>query len=266
MATEIAMYHDISKCSGCRACMVACKQWKGLPAEITPFDGHFQSHKNLSSKTYNLIKMHENMQSGKLRWDFIKFQCMHCGIPGCVNACPVGALQKHAEGPVTYDQDLCIGCKYCETGCPFGVPHVDADTKKVTKCNMCFERLEHGMVPSCAQTCTSDAILFGNRDEMAEIARKRVETLRATYPNAQMYGVERTGGINGTSMIYVLTDKPSVFGLPDDPAVSPAIGLWKNVVHPVGAVMVGAAAVAVGGAMVMNAVKGKKSDHKGEDK
>jgi formate dehydrogenase iron-sulfur subunit len=245
--------------------MVACKQWKCLPAEITPFEGDFQSHKDLSSKTYNLIKMKESMENNKFRWLFIKFQCMHCGEPGCVKACPVGALKKNPEGPVTYDEDLCIGCKYCETGCPFSVPHVDVETEKVTKCNLCAERIEEGMVPSCAKTCTADAIKFGSRADMVALAERSLAALKnekdengeALYPNAQLYGVDETDGIKGTSMIYVLTDRPALFGLPENPTISPALNLWKGAVHTGGKVLVGAAAVAVAGAMVMTAVKGK---------
>lgn len=266
MATKIAMLHDVSKCTACRACMVACKQWKELPAEITPFDGEYQSHKDLSPSVYNLIKMKETVENGEFKWTFIKFQCMHCGDPGCVKACPTGALKKEAEGSVTIDPDLCIGCKYCEAGCPFSVPHVDKKTEKVTKCNLCHERIENGMVPSCAKTCTANAILFGTREEMTAIAEKRVEELKKDYPNAQLYGVYENDGVKGTSMMYILTDKPSKFDLPDDPQVSSALGLWKNVVHPAGKVLMGAAAVAVGGALVLNTVKGSKSDKDGEEK
>jgi formate dehydrogenase iron-sulfur subunit len=261
---EIAMLHDVSKCSACRACMVACKQWKELPAEITPFDGSFQSHKDLSPKTFNLIKMKESTdEAGKFRWLFLKFQCMHCGVPGCAAACPVGALTKHADGPVTYDDSLCIGCKYCEVGCPFGVPHVDEATEKVSKCNLCYERIENGMVPACAKTCTAEAILFGTRSEMLAIAEARLEVLKATYPNAQLYGADKDDAIAGTSMLYILTDTPETFDLPANPSVSPALGA-KKLVHAGGKVLVGAAAVAVAGAMVLNAVKGSKA-HDEED-
>ena len=130
MAVAIAILHDVEKCSACRGCSVACKQWKNLPADKTPFDGEYQSHKDLSSKTYTLIRMKERMVDNKVRWDFLKFQCMHCGIAGCVLGCPTNALQKEETGIVSHDIDKCIGCGYCEINCTFGVPHVDKETKK----------------------------------------------------------------------------------------------------------------------------------------
>ena len=85
MSQEMAMLHDISRCTACRACMVACKQWHDLPADMsTPFEGQYQSHADLTPTTWNLIRMNERIDnSGQLQWDFLKFQCMHCDDPAC---------------------------------------------------------------------------------------------------------------------------------------------------------------------------------------
>lgn len=263
MTAEIAMLQDISKCTACRGCMVACKQWKNLPADPVPFDGEYQSHKDLSSKTYILIRMQETFKDKKVGWNFIKFQCMHCGVPTCALACPTGSLNKLDNGVVAFTESTCVGCGYCELNCPFSVPHVDEVTHKSTKCNLCIDRIEHDMVPACAKTCTADAILFGSRKEMTDIANARVEVLKKNYPNAQTYNVDTNDDIKGAAMMYVLTDKPSVFGLPDEPKVCPSTKVWKDIVQPGGKILIGAAAVAVTGAFIANSIMKKD---KGGDK
>src|SRR5690606_22560225 len=113
------------------------------------------------------------------------------------------------------------------------------------------------------QTCTADAILFGTREEMTAIAEKRLEALKKDYPNAQLYGVDKNDGVSGTSMMYVLTDNPSTFGLPDSPKVPTSLAVWKDVVQPAGKMMLGATTMAVVGAIVANAMKKDKGGHKG---
>ena len=140
----MAMLHDVARCSGCRACMVACKQWHDLPADFsTPFNGQYQSHADLTPTTWNLIKMKEHTDSmGKFHWDFIKFQCMHCQNPACMLGCPEGAISQKESGAVVIDEDKCVGCGYCRTNCPFNVPRIDSERNKSTKCDLCFDRID----------------------------------------------------------------------------------------------------------------------------
>ncbi|MBP2633300.1 MAG: formate dehydrogenase [Firmicutes bacterium] len=270
MAKEMAMLHDVSRCTGCRACMVACKQWKNLPAENTPFDGEYQSHKSLSSKTYNLVKMNERVEDGKFHWDMIKVQCMHCDNPACLKGCPEDAISKTDSGAVVIDRDKCVGCGYCAINCPFDVPKIDEKTHISTKCNLCVDRIENGMVPSCAQTCTASAINFGTKEEMTALAQERLTAVKASFPNAQLYGVDKNG-VGGTHMTYILTDKPSVYGLPDDPKTSDAINLWKDIIRPIGKFAGVAAIVGCAGAYTLSKVisskhKAHKENEKGGDK
>lgn len=265
MATEIAMLHDVSKCTACRGCMVACKQWKNLPAEMEAFDGSYQSHKDLSPYTLNLIRMKEVYKDGEMDWIFRKSQCMHCGVPSCAKACPQDALKKTAEGPVAFIEENCIGCGYCVQNCPFDIPKIDEKRKKSTKCDLCIDRIQNGMTPSCALTCTADAIFFGTREEMVKKAEERLAALKGKYPDANLYGTDKNDGVGGTSMMYILTEKPSVYGLPDEPKVPASISVWKDYVQPGGKILIGAAAGAVVGAAVMNAVMKKgKPDHEGD--
>lgn len=267
MATDMAMLHDVSRCTGCRACMVACKQWKDLPAEITPFDGAYQSHKSLSSKTYNLVKMNERVEDGKFHWDMIKVQCMHCENPACMKGCPEEAISKTATGAVVIDRDKCVGCGYCAINCPFDVPKIDGETHKSTKCNMCADRIENGMTPSCAQTCTASAINFGPKDEMVALAHARLEDVKKDFPNAQLYGVD-PNGVGGTNMMYILTDRPDVYGLPAEPKTpDAAINIWKDIVRPLGKFAGVAAIVGCAGAYGLSKVIAKKhQENKAKEK
>lgn len=253
MAQEMAMLHDVARCSACRACMVACKQWHDLPADMsTPFEGQYQSHAELTPSTWNLIKMKERVDAqGNFHWDFFKRQCMHCADPACAKGCPEQAIEQMPTGAVVIHPDLCVGCGYCSHNCPFGVPKIDPRTHTSTKCDLCFDRMEEGMEPACSKTCTADAILFGTKEDMHRKAQERLEELRAEgHPDANIYDPQGVGGIH---MLYVLPDKPSVYGLPDDPVTSASIDLWKDVVRPLGKL---AGAGAIVGVLGMAAVKG----------
>lgn len=153
MAQEMAMLHDIARCSACRACMVACKQWHDLPADMsTPFEGQYQSHATLTPTTWTLIRMTERTDDkGKFNWDFVKTQCMHCGDPACAKGCPEEAIDKLASGAVVINEEKCVGCGYCVANCPFDVPKINPQTHKSTKCDLCFDRIEEGITPSCAK-------------------------------------------------------------------------------------------------------------------
>ncbi len=256
MAQEITMLHDVVRCSACRACMVACKQWHDLPADMsTPFEGQYQSHKDLTSHTLNLIQMQERIDSkGKFHWDFFKKQCMHCGNPACLNGCPEEAIEKMPSGAVVIDEDKCVGCGYCTTNCPFGIPKVDAERNKSTKCDLCFDRIEQGMQPSCAKTCTADAILFGTREEMLKKAEERLAMIQDTHPDANIYNPQGVGGVH---MLYVLPEKPAVYGLPENPQTPDSINLWKDVVRPVGKLASVGAIAGVLGLTALTAMRGK---------
>jgi formate dehydrogenase iron-sulfur subunit len=118
---------DITKCIGCRACQVACKQWNDREGEQTELDFNlgFQNPATLSSKTLTLITFHEipdQAAPGGLHYLFTMRRCLHCLEPACASACPTTALDRRADGPVIYDANQCIGCRYCIWACPWGVP------------------------------------------------------------------------------------------------------------------------------------------------
>jgi formate dehydrogenase iron-sulfur subunit len=132
-------------------------------------------------------------------------QCMHCQDPSCASVCPVGAFTKTAEGPVTYDADKCMGCRYCMQACPFDVPKYQwgSVNPKVTKCDMCRERILKGDKPACVAACPTGARTFGPLNEIIDEAKKRVRENPQTY-YSEIYGLKEAGG---TSIIY-LSAKP----------------------------------------------------------
>ncbi|GFO63388.1 4Fe-4S dicluster domain-containing protein [Geomonas paludis] len=193
---------DMTKCTGCRGCQVACKQWNQLGAEKTEFftgEG-YQNPPLMSEYTFTRIKFRDYEKNGQNEFAFYKEMCMHCNEPACASVCPVGAFKKTKEGPVTYDADRCIGCRFCMVACPFGVPKYEWSKALplVRKCTGCYSRVKEGLKPACATTCVS-AITYGNRDEMIKEANKRIAARPEKYLK-KLYGSEEAGG---TSVIYL---------------------------------------------------------------
>jgi formate dehydrogenase iron-sulfur subunit len=178
---------DASRCIDCRSCLVACSVQNDVPMENTRIwikdtgiTGEFPDLKHYTAP----------------------YHCMHCIDPSCVSACTVGALQQNADGIVTYDNDRCIGCRYCMYACPFEVPHFEWDQRfaLIVKCDLCVARLESGeSQPACAATCPTQAIQFGTRQEMLDEAHRRVKEQPDRYVN-HVYGEEENGG---TSTFYI---------------------------------------------------------------
>lgn len=196
-----AMLMDLTKCIGCRACQVACKQWNDLPAEVTNNWGSYENPPRRSANTWTTVTFNEVAEGDKLAWVFAKRQCMHCEEPACAAACIVGALRKTPEGPVVYDDYKCIGCRYCTLACPFGVPTFEWNTPVpyIRKCRMCVDRLTEGMEPGCAKACPTEAIIYGERDELLQEARSRIQAHPDKYVD-HIYGEKEVGG---TSMLYI---------------------------------------------------------------
>ncbi|MGE5370979.1 MAG: 4Fe-4S dicluster domain-containing protein [Solirubrobacterales bacterium] len=226
--------YDATKCTACRGCSVACKNWNQNPAWIEPFKGSYQTHEDNNYCTYTMIKFNEEDGVFQPNWYFSKFQCMHCTDPACMKVCPRKAISQTKWGAVVKDYDRCVGCQYCSSACPFGVPKYDPNISKVTKCTLCSERVEGADEgfnrPACAKTCPTGALTFGDRDELLSQARERVKWLRANgSPNATIYGEHELGGLN---KIYILGDTPDHYGLPVQPKVSATVPVWKDWVQP----------------------------------
>ncbi len=207
-----AMLIDLNRCIGCRSCQVACKQWNDLPAETTRNQGSYENPPRRSAKTWTTVTFNEVEIGDRFAWVFAKRQCMHCQQPACAAACIVGALHKTPEGPVLYDDYKCIGCRYCTLACPFGVPTFEWDkpVPYIRKCTFCADRLENGEEPACAKACPTDAIQFGERNELLQIAHTRIEAHPERYVN-YVYGENEVGG---TSVLYISPVRFEKLGFP----------------------------------------------------
>jgi formate dehydrogenase iron-sulfur subunit len=143
---------------------------------------------------------------------------MHCNEPDCLSACPVGAYNKRLDGPVLYNKDKCIGCRYCMSACPFSVPHFDFDKGVIDgafidKCTLCPQRIDIGQEPACVATCPTDALEYGDRVELLKAAHERIAAHPGRYID-HVYGEFENGG---TSYLILSNVPFSDLGLPDLP-------------------------------------------------
>ncbi len=237
---EFAKLVDISRCIGCKGCEVACKEWNELGVEPTVNFGSYQSHQDLSPHTWLLMRFNEIEVDGNLQWLIKKDACLHCEDPGCLNACPApGAIVQYQNGIVDFNQEHCIGCQYCVSGCPFDIPRFNSATRKVYKCNMCVDRVDAGLEPACVKTCPTNAIAWGSKDDMHSLAAHKVDLMKSRgYEKAAVYDPASVGG---THMMYVLPhgDRLADYALPANPIASPGPLAALNVVKRVGSYLFG---------------------------
>jgi len=194
---------DLTRCTGCESCVLACKQNNRLPnPEITATQ--------LDSDAYTCL---EKRKTGPIQIHYVKRQCMHCLHPACVSACTVGALRKTAAGPVVYDDSKCIGCRYCQYACPFGVPTFDWESPLglIHKCQFCQARLDQGQKPACAEACPNGALRCGRREELLAQARAQIISNPGRYVD-HIYGEHEAGG---TSMLYLSAIPFAELGFPE---------------------------------------------------
>jgi len=192
MSATKAILTDTTLCTGCEKCVDACKEEKALGKD-TP-QRWKRRIDDLSSTRYTTMVRRQGNR-------FARKQCRHCLEPACVSVCLVGAMQKTPEGPVVYDTERCIGCRYCMMACPFDIPRYDwqATVPYVRKCDMCVERVRGGKEPACVEACPEKATIFGSRDELLKEAHRRISTDPGKYQK-RVFGETEVGG---TSVLYV---------------------------------------------------------------
>jgi formate dehydrogenase iron-sulfur subunit len=166
------------------------------------------------------------------RWLMESDVCKHCTEAGCLDVCPTGALFRTEFGTVVVQQDICNGCGYCVSGCPYGVIDRRPGDGRANKCTLCYDRLHDGLEPACAKACPTQSIQFGELDELRERADRRLAELHGQgVAEAELYGRDPDDGVGGHGSLFLLLDKPEVYGLPPAPVVPTrsAPEIWRRV-------------------------------------
>lgn len=133
---------DLNRCVGCGACVLACRIENDLPEGVA----------------WRRILTLNLRRAGSGPTYHFSLACHHCDDPPCARGCPSGALTKRPDGIVFLNEDLCLGCRYCEMACPFGAPAFDSVAKVMTKCHLCAPRQARGLPPACTQACPTGAL------------------------------------------------------------------------------------------------------------
>lgn len=258
-------FTDTTVCIGCKACEVACKQWNELPDDGFVFSGlSYDNTVELGASTWRHVNFIERPVPlsgqvtglGDFSWLMMSDVCKHCKTAGCLEACPTGAIVRTEFDSVFVQEEICNGCGYCITGCPFGVIDRREDDGRAWKCTLCYDRQKEGDTPACAKACPTDSIVFGDLDELREVAGERLDFLHAAgVEEAYLYGADpaEQPGTDGLNAFFLLVDEPEVYNLPPEP-VAPskhAAETWKAV---------GVAALGLGAAIVAG-VLGARRPH-----
>ncbi|PYC65638.1 ferredoxin [Micromonospora arborensis] len=253
---RMGFFTDTSVCIGCKACEVACKEWNGVPQSGLDLLG--MSYDNTGALTANswrhvafveqprpadvlgapvadgagpqFLGMPGSQPPGRgsgaedrtdFRWLMMSDVCKHCTHAACLDVCPTGSLFRTEFGTVVVQEDICNGCGYCISACPYGVIDQRKDDGRAWKCTLCYDRLGAGQTPACAQACPTESIQYGPLEELRERAAARVATLHERgVPEARLYGHDPNDGVGGDGAFFLLLDEPEVYGLPPDPVVT----------------------------------------------
>lgn len=185
--------YDSTRCVGCRTCEYECAAAHGLPEPASEVEAVRKTNESCNTvvNTFQTTK-------GEV---YIKRQCMHCNEPACGAACLTQAMQKKETGPVTWNGDKCMGCRYCMVSCPFDGPKFEyhSANPKIQKCDMCFERQTKGETPVCVTNCPNEALLYGKRRDLIKEARRRIYEKPEAYVD-HIYGEYEAGG---TGWLYL---------------------------------------------------------------
>jgi len=230
-ADNRAVLVDVTRCIGCRKCETACNQVNELPKPDVSFDDLtvLENFRRTDADTYTVVNQYSGSNGAPV---YCKMQCFHCREPACASACFVKAFTKSNLGSVTYDASVCVGCRYCMIACPFEIPTYEYDealTPRVQKCTFCHPRMEKGLLPGCVEACPTEALTFGQRQAVLNIARSRMDREPGKYI-PHIYGENEMGG---ASWLFISNAPFEKIGLREDLGMTPAPELTKGALQAV---------------------------------
>jgi formate dehydrogenase iron-sulfur subunit len=254
-----AFLTDSTLCIGCKACEVACKEWNQLPADGLNWSARsYDNTDALGAKTWRHVKFVEthaalgeggNSASKEPTWSFSSDVCKHCENAGCLEACPTGAIVRTEFGGVYVQPDVCNGCAYCVTACPFGVVARDTDDGRAFKCTFCYDRQKAGLTPACAKACPTESIKFGEITELRREAQARMQELtNRGVRDAQIYDPQDSS-VGGIHAFFIVRGDPRSYNLPPHPQVPTIYNrtAWKSSALCAGLLLVGSFLAFLGG-------------------
>lgn len=201
---------DTTRCTACRGCQLACKEWHDLPANATKQRGSHQNPPDLNPNNYKLVRFHEHLdKDGNVVWNFFPDQCRHCLTPICVDVADMavpGAMVRDPKTGAVLATDKVSRMKPEDiaavvNACPYDIPRHDAEKGVIAKCTMCIDRLQAGMPPACVKSCPTGAMSFGERDDILALARKRLKVVQQRHPKAFLADPDEV------SVIYLLAEE-----------------------------------------------------------
>ncbi len=208
MSNGKSMMVDTSRCTACRGCQVACKQWNGNPGIKTKQTGTYQNPPDFTPETWKVVRFAEGKApNGKPYWYFFSDMCRHCLSPGCMEGNKKDEIvQDKQTGAVVYSAATkSLDYKKVHGGCPYDVPRQDPKSKVIAKCTMCIDRQRANMVPACALSCPTGSIVYGDRDEILKKVEARVAELKKEFPKAKALNAE------DVRVIFIVTDEPEKY-------------------------------------------------------
>jgi len=231
---------DTTRCIGCRACEVACSVEHGNFVPDVENDGALDAVRNTSERQWTVVNRFET-DKGEV---FVKKQCLHCWQPACAAACLTNAMYKTKEGPVIWREGKCMGCRYCMVSCPFNMPKFEYNewNPKIQKCTMCHERLVEGKRPACVEACPTDALTFGLKRDLMEIARVRIYNHPTKYVR-KIYGEQEVGG---TGWMYLANVPFEQIGFRTDLGTTPYPEFTQDFLYGVPVALFGLPALLLG--------------------
>ena len=149
---------DQTKCNGCKACQIACKDKHDLPVGVT--------WRRVAEYSGGTWQEDEDTAVPNVFAYYTSMACNHCENPICVQVCPTTAMTVRDDGTVYVDDEKCVGCRYCEWACPYSAPQFNAETGHMTKCDLCADYREQGQDPACVAACPSRALGWGEIEDL----------------------------------------------------------------------------------------------------